>query len=85
MANAEHLAKLKEGVEPWNQWRKENPEVQTDPQTTTTGAEAHIDSALFAALKRRSSTIQLLTGFAVARASLRLAGPFGLALQKLNA
>ena len=30
MANPEHLAKLKEGVEPWNQWRKENPKVWPD-------------------------------------------------------
>ncbi|MGA2411123.1 MAG: hypothetical protein ABSG46_12140 [Candidatus Binataceae bacterium] len=27
MANPEHLAKLKEGVEAWNQWREENPEI----------------------------------------------------------
>ena len=30
MANPEHLAKLKEGVEKWNQWRKANPEVHPD-------------------------------------------------------
>lgn len=30
MANPEHLAKLKEGVEAWNLWRKENPEVKPD-------------------------------------------------------
>jgi uncharacterized protein YjbI with pentapeptide repeats len=30
LANPEHLAKLKEGVVPWNQWRKENPEVEPD-------------------------------------------------------
>ena len=30
MANPEHLAKLKEGVEAWNHWRKENPEVDPD-------------------------------------------------------
>ena len=27
MANPEHLANLKEGVEAWNRWRKENPAV----------------------------------------------------------
>jgi hypothetical protein len=27
MANPEHLAKLKEGVKPWNRWRKLNPEI----------------------------------------------------------
>jgi Pentapeptide repeats (8 copies) len=30
MANTEHLAKLKEGLEAWNHWRKENPEVHPD-------------------------------------------------------
>jgi uncharacterized protein YjbI with pentapeptide repeats len=30
MANPEHLAKLKEGVKAWNQWRKENPEIRPD-------------------------------------------------------
>jgi hypothetical protein len=28
MANPEHLAKLKEGVEAWNWWRLENPEIK---------------------------------------------------------
>ncbi len=30
MANPEHVAKLKEGVEAWNQWRGENRAVATD-------------------------------------------------------
>ncbi len=30
MADPEHLAKLKEGVETWNQWRKENPDAHID-------------------------------------------------------
>jgi uncharacterized protein YjbI with pentapeptide repeats len=30
LANPEHLAKLKEGVEPWNRWRKQNPEIRPD-------------------------------------------------------
>ena len=30
MANPEHLAKLKEGVKPWNQWREQNPEIRPD-------------------------------------------------------
>ncbi len=30
MANKEHLATLKQGVEVWNQWRKENPDLQPD-------------------------------------------------------
>ena len=30
MANTKHLAKLREGVELWNQWRKQNPEILPD-------------------------------------------------------
>lgn len=30
MANPEHLAKLNEGVEAWNRWRAENPNVRPD-------------------------------------------------------
>lgn len=30
MANPEHVAKLKEGVEAWNKWRKRNPETRPD-------------------------------------------------------
>ena len=30
MANPEHLAKLKQGVDAWNQWRKENPDTKVD-------------------------------------------------------
>jgi len=30
MANPAHVAKLKEGVEPWNQWRSENPDIRVD-------------------------------------------------------
>ena len=30
MANLEHLAKLKEGVEAWNTWRRHNPAIRPD-------------------------------------------------------
>lgn len=30
MANPEHLAKLKEGVEQWNKWRKDCPQIEPD-------------------------------------------------------
>ena len=30
MANQEHLDLLKQGMGTWNQWRKENPDIQTD-------------------------------------------------------
>ncbi len=30
MADAEHVARLKQGVEAWNRWREENPKVEPD-------------------------------------------------------
>ena len=30
MANEEHLARLKQGVAAWNQWRRAHPEIQPD-------------------------------------------------------
>ena len=30
MANPKHFAKLKEGVEQWNQWREQNPKIHPD-------------------------------------------------------
>jgi uncharacterized protein YjbI with pentapeptide repeats len=30
MANEEHLKILRHGVEVWNQWRKDNPEIEPD-------------------------------------------------------
>jgi uncharacterized protein YjbI with pentapeptide repeats len=30
MANAEHLARLKQGVKAWNEWRAANPTIEPD-------------------------------------------------------
>jgi len=30
LANSDQLSKLKEGVNPWNAWRKENPTITPD-------------------------------------------------------
>jgi hypothetical protein len=30
MANDEHVAKLKQGVEAWNAWRRENPDIRPE-------------------------------------------------------
>ena len=35
MANPEHLAVLKQGVEQWNKWKKEHPDVMPDLRTRT--------------------------------------------------
>ena len=40
MPNPEHIAKLKEGVEAWNAWRDENPDVMPDlVETNLSGAD----------------------------------------------
>ena len=44
MANPEHLAMLKEGVEVWNQWRREHPEADLDFSNTDLRG-AHLDGA----------------------------------------
>jgi len=47
MANAEHLAKLKEGVEAWNEWRKENWRIVPDLKEAKLDG-MHLHSADFA-------------------------------------
>ncbi len=37
MANPEHLAKLKEGIEAWNKWREENPNETIDLKEANLG------------------------------------------------
>jgi uncharacterized protein YjbI with pentapeptide repeats len=41
MANPKHLTKLKEGVEAWNKWRKNNPKIKRDL------TEANLEAANF--------------------------------------
>jgi len=40
MANEEHLAQLKQGVEAWNAWREKHPEVQPDLSRADLGGAA---------------------------------------------
>ncbi len=44
MANQEHLAILKQGVEIWNQWRKNNPGILPDLSYTDL-REMHLEGA----------------------------------------
>lgn len=58
LANEQHRAKLREGVEVWNQWRRDNPELKPDLyQANLSGAnlsgadlsQAHLWNIIFAA------------------------------------
>jgi TIR domain/Pentapeptide repeats (8 copies) len=44
MANEDHLARLKQGVEAWNEWRAANRNIQPD-LTRARLSEAHLDGA----------------------------------------
>lgn len=44
MPNPEHLARLKEGVQAWNQWRESNPSIEPD-LTDANLSGAHLEGA----------------------------------------
>lgn len=52
MANPEHVAILKQGVEVWNEWRKENPDV------TPELCDANLAGAAMAGVDLRRSNLQ---------------------------
>ncbi len=70
MANPEHLAKLMEGVEAWNKWMEENPDVNLIFEsrrrcvTNLGGSESH---------KRTSTRRTSVVGTSAARAYTRRA------------
>jgi hypothetical protein len=83
MANPEHLAKLKEGVEAWNRWRQERtrgvvlPDLSKANLTKAKPAKAHlnvtklIEAKLIEADLRRAK----LGGAILSEADLRGANP----------
>jgi uncharacterized protein YjbI with pentapeptide repeats len=82
MADPEHLAKIMEGVEAWNQWRKDNPEIIADLegapfwQTKHEGVDlrgAHLGDANLkgADLERAKLSGADLRGAKLERANLR--------------
>jgi len=62
MANQEHVKIIKQGVKPWNRWRNENPEIQTDLSEADLRGET---------LGSANLSNTLLEGVKLARASLR--------------
>lgn len=80
MANEEHLAVLKKGVEAWNEWRRKNPKVKpdlTDTQisSTTLGGENFEKIDLSDANLRKSQIYRIMLNYSdLSRADLRGAG-----------
>jgi hypothetical protein len=75
MANEEHLAILRQGVEAWNRWREENPKIRPDLQITGL-AEADLRKVDFrnANLQRTELRGANLTGADLTGADLAEAG-----------
>jgi hypothetical protein len=74
VANPEHLAKLKEGVESWNQWRKENPSIQPDlVDADLRDADLALANLLFADLRYASLRESDLTQTCLIGANLKAA------------
>ena len=66
MANKKHLAKLKKGVEDWNDWRKTNKEIVPD----LSGANLYLANLSMANLSTAQLGEAFLTGANLSRADL---------------
>ncbi|MBI3943712.1 MAG: toll/interleukin-1 receptor domain-containing protein [Chloroflexi bacterium] len=66
MANTEHLAILKHGVEAWNKWREKNPDIKPD----LTGAILHLADLREASLSGADLRGANLSGTDLRRANL---------------
>jgi uncharacterized protein YjbI with pentapeptide repeats len=75
MANPEHLAKLREGPEAWNRWRKEHADVVPDLNGADLSA-ANLVNADFngANLREAKLTMANLSGANLKLAKLRALG-----------
>ena len=80
MANPEHVKILKQGVEVWNKWREENPEVEPDL------ARAYLNKANLRAvdLSRANLGLALLIGACLDGANLHRASFLGAKLERTN-
>jgi hypothetical protein len=85
MANEEHLAILRQGVEAWNRWRAENPDVRPDLSNTNLEAMdltgAVLSNVLFQNASLRAAT---LSNANLRGASLRDANCRGTVLRDAN-
>ena len=72
MANPEHLAKLREGVAPWNEWRQQHPNIRPDLTAADLPAADLRGANLFAAdLSKANLFVADLRGADLVAAVLR--------------
>lgn len=72
MANEEHLKILRQGVEVWNKWREENPEIKPDL------AEANLDGVNLCGVNLRNAG---LAGVALREADVKMGDLLGVDLR----
>jgi uncharacterized protein YjbI with pentapeptide repeats len=84
LANPEHLAKLQEGVEEWNDWRKQNPGVK--PDLCEEYLPTNLDDVDFRETELRSARLggAYLNSADLSRADLRGASLNGASLSKAH-
>lgn len=73
MANEEQLAILKQGVDDWNKWRKENPGTLIDLTDADLSGAGTEDKALLNAMERRAK-VRSPGGYPVLKTGLNLVG-----------
>jgi hypothetical protein len=72
MANDEHVALLKQGVDVWNAWRRENPNIRPDLSNADLGLANLIDATLMEAnLSGANLTYARLIGAKLSGANLK--------------
>ena len=90
MANEEHLAKLEEGVEAWNKWRRKNPDIKPDLEETFL-EDANLQCAFLESANLKGAFLNgaflngaFLHGASLNKASLERANFKGAKLESIN-
>jgi uncharacterized protein YjbI with pentapeptide repeats len=85
VANEEHVAKLKRGVDAWNAWRKENPNIRPDLRDANLrGADLHMANLNDANLRGAILHMANLSGANLSGANLHTADLSGADLRRAN-
>ncbi len=85
MANEEQLAILKQGVDVWNQWRKENPDVEIDLGYANLGSSKFLQEALSTGKHFSLADVAVdLSGINLSQANLNFVDLYAVNLSSAN-
>jgi hypothetical protein len=59
MANDEHIAQVKNGVDAWNKWREENPDIRVDLNGANLSGGRRLDGANFGGANLRGANLSI--------------------------